>query len=373
MIEQSLLLELSASGLSESSTSRLRLEYEAYQQLFQIQPVLQQQYLLLQAISVAEAITQGNYRVRFALPDQVYFSPTMETMDRVERIPADHREQSVGGLHAPWLQFDLCNAIVQRLSALEHSTDVAISIAAGLLRYAIAYHIIYRLLPAGKSVTYAILEGDDIPNQPVHEDAQRKSTAQRSVLTHETLAAVVVDRIAAPYVEAANRFFLPKWVAFDEQGKLLLNSIQEAQAYIASLQKYLLLLEQAVQIAPFMIADEAWQQKHYGILGQMVNQGRALAAYQTHEIIKNIQRRAADHRLDRGLSLRLPYFNDKKNSIDNYEFTVIPSGWIMFIPAFAVLAAREQQIKVAQDDCLSITTRRHLLTELHSLELAFLR
>jgi HPt (histidine-containing phosphotransfer) domain-containing protein len=329
----------------------------------------------MQATSLAEAIMQGTTRVHFTLPDQVNFRPNTDPKDRIEMIPSGHREQNAGGLRTRWLQLDTCNAIAHRLSELERSADIAISIAAGLLRYAIAYQIIYRMLPAGKSVTYAISDGEDIPNQPVHEDALhlRKSAVQISVQAQETFAAEAVDTIAAPYVDAANHFFLPQWVAFDEQGQLLLNSLQEAQAHIASLQKYLLLLEQAVQIAPFMNADETWQQKHYGILGQLVNQGRALAVYQTHEIIKNIQRRAADHRLDRGFSLRLPYFDDKKNSIENYEFTVIPSGWIMFIPAFAVLAAREQQIKVAQDDCLSITTRKHLLAELHSLELSFLR
>ncbi len=375
MIEQSLLLKLSSSGQSESSTSRLRLEFEAYQRLFQIQPGLQQQYLQLQATSLAEAIMQGASHVHFSLPDQVNFSSNMETMDRIERIPAEHREQKLGGLNFRWLQFDICNAINQRLDELERSTVAAISIAAGLLRYAIAFQIIYRMLPAGKSVTYAIPDGDDIPNLPVREEAvsPSKNASQMTARAQKELLAEEGDLINAPYIEAASHFFLPQWVAFDEQGQLLLTSIQEAQAIIASLQKYLFLLEKAVQIAPFMIADETWQQKHYGIVGQLVNQGRSLAIYQTHAIIKNIQKRAADHKLDRGLSLRLPYFNDKKNSIENYEFIVIPAGWIMFIPAFAVLAAREQQIKVVQDDCLSITTRKHLIAELHTLELAFLR
>jgi hypothetical protein len=38
-----------------------------------------------------------------------------------------------------------------------------------------------------------------------------------------------------------------------------------------------------------------------------------------------------------------------------------------------VLASREQQFKVAQDQTLSFATRKHLLAELHDLELAFMR
>jgi hypothetical protein len=375
MMEQSLLLKLSSSGLSENSTSRLRLEYEAYQQLFQLQPVLQQQYLLMQSSALAEVILEATNHVHFTLPDQVVLSPNMEALDRIEKLPAEHREQNIGGPYARWLQFDMGDAIIQRLSALERSTEMAISIAAGLLRYSLAYHIVYRMLPAGNSVTYASPEGDDIPNRPVHEDTfpSPKSAVQIPVQAHTTTDVETGESLAAPYVEAASYFFLPQWVAFDEQGQLLLNSKQEAQAHIASLQKCLMLLDKAVQIAPFMNADETWQQKHYGILGQLVNQGRAIAVYQTNEIIRNIKRRAVEHRLDRGLTIRLPYFDDQRKSVENYEFIVIPSGWIMFIPAFVVVAAREQQIKVVQDDSLSISTRKHLLAELHTLELAFLK
>jgi hypothetical protein len=43
----------------------------------------------------------------------------------------------------------------------------------------------------------------------------------------------------------------------------------------------------------------------------------------------------------------------------------------MFVPAFVVRAAREEQAKVAQDTRLSPSTRRHLLVELRMLEEAF--
>ena len=43
----------------------------------------------------------------------------------------------------------------------------------------------------------------------------------------------------------------------------------------------------------------------------------------------------------------------------------------MFVPAFVVRAAREQQAKVADDTRLSPSTRKHLIQELEMLEAAF--
>jgi hypothetical protein len=56
-----------------------------------------------------------------------------------------------------------------------------------------------------------------------------------------------------------------------------------------------------------------------------------------------------------------------------HDFEIIPAGRIMFVPAFVVRAARERQVKVAQDTRLSPSTRHHLLTELETLERAFER
>jgi hypothetical protein len=44
----------------------------------------------------------------------------------------------------------------------------------------------------------------------------------------------------------------------------------------------------------------------------------------------------------------------------------------MFVKSFVVRAAREQEVKIAQDTRLSPSTRKHLLEEMSSLEQAFL-
>jgi hypothetical protein len=114
-----------------------------------------------------------------------------------------------------------------------------------------------------------------------------------------------------------------------------------------------------------------YQQKRYGMLGQLVNQGRALARYKTREIIAAIQRRAAANSLNRGLSINLPYFDDQVLQMKVRKFDVIPAGRIMFLPSLVVLATQKEQVKVEQDTRLSRSTRRHLLAEFQMFSSAF--
>jgi hypothetical protein len=160
-------------------------------------------------------------------------------------------------------------------------------------------------------------------------------------------------------------------VAFDEEDRLLVGSIAEAEAHVGSMQRYLAVLHAAVGLAPYMVADDDYQAKRYGMLGQLVNQGRALARHETRDIIRTIKRRAEAGDLNRGLSLSLPYFDDQDLEMRARDFEVIPTGRILFVPAFVVQATREEAAKVAQDTRLDPSTRRHLVDELSMLEKAF--
>ncbi len=75
-------------------------------------------------------------------------------------------------------------------------------------------------------------------------------------------------------------------------------------------------------------------------------------------------------RLD-GLRLSLPYFDDQDLRVDISSFEVIPSGRIMFVPAFVVRAVQQEEVKVSQDTRYNPSTRRHLLGLLDLLEQAF--
>jgi hypothetical protein len=128
------------------------------------------------------------------------------------------------------------------------------------------------------------------------------------------------------------------------------------------MQRYLYILQAAFGLAPYIIVDDQYQQKRYGMLGQLVNQGRAMASYETGEIVQTISRRAVANDLNRGLSLSLPYFNDQDLEMKMYDFEVIPAGGSCLCwPSSCVCAARLEQVKGGPDTHLSPSTRKHLL------------
>ncbi len=364
--------EIHYPGLEDEAVSQLRQEYQSYQGLFQVQPPLVQRFLESQASSIAEAIIQGLPQVKFTLPDRVVLQ--QEADAKPVNLPKESREQMTGGLMDRLMRTDLRTALRLRLGELEQSSNRSVSVSAGLLRHAIARHMVHNMLPAGRSVHYSAGEGEEIPNIPEKRKQEPESAITAStdaIAAEENLGDAGRGELLVPYVEAARRFFLPQWVAFDDEGHLLVGSVSEAEADIASMQRYLSVLHAAVGLAPYMVADEEYQRKRYGILGQLVNQGRALAHYDVGEIIQTILKRASAHDLNRGLSISLPYFNDQTLIMESYNFEVIPAGRIMFVPAFVVRAAREQEAKIAQDTRLSQSTRHHLLDLLNILEKAF--
>ncbi len=361
-------------GLEDNAVSQLRKEYTSYQELFKMQPPLVQRFLETQASSVAEAIIQDLPQVRFTLPDRVMLNTDADA--KPAAVPSESREQMTGGLMDRLTRTDLRTGLRLRLGELEQSSNRSIAVSAGLLRHAVAEHMVHNMLPAGRTVQYLTAEGEEIPSIPVQSALEPESAitaATDAIAAEEVRGEAGRGELLVPYVEAARKFYLPQWVAFDDHGQIVVGSVNEAEADIASMQRYLSVLHAAVGLAPYMVADEEYQRKRYGILGQLVNQGRALAHFQVKKIIGTIQRRAASHDLDRGLSLSLPYFNDQTLMIGEYNFDVIPAGRVMFVPAFVVLAVRAQAAKVAQDTRLSQSTRRQILIELSSLEGTFLR
>jgi hypothetical protein len=360
----------------ESPVSYLAQEYDRWQALFAIQPPLTQRFFETQAQVLVDALLQSLLQARFALPEGVVIRA--EGPGKVEAkalIPPDLREQLVGGLLERLSRQSLVVALRQRLDELEASGSDGVSVAAGLLRFATAEHMVYERLPSGRAITYVPAEGEEIPSLPVEQQAEVASalTEATDAIAEEGEGGQETERgeLLVPYVPAARRFFLPQWVAFDQQDQLLVGSANEAEAYITSMQRYLKILHTAVSLAPYMVADEAYQRKRYGMLGQLINQGRALARYETREIIATIQRRKAANDLNRGLSLSLPFFDDQDLEIKSHDFDVIPTGRVMFVPGFVVLAARREQAKVDQDTRLSRSTRLHLFNELQMLATAF--
>jgi hypothetical protein len=353
--------------MTNITVPQLTQEYETQKALFESQTTILQRFLESQAQVIADALIEKTSRMRFSLPDRVLTQITQIGRDGTLAIPEAQRQNMVGGL----FQRDIRTALTCRLSELERSPDQAIAVSAGLLRYATAIHMVYDLLPSGRMVTYRAEEDEQIPSIPVANNSVESAITQASDAIVEEGQTGGRGDLQTPFVPAARKFFLPQWVAFDEQGKLLVGSVKEAEAHVRSMQRYVLILHRALSLAPYMSADEEYQRKRYGILGQLVNQGRALANFNTAEIIYEIKARAEKQSLNRGLSVGLPYFDDQTLKLGKTNLEIIPAGRIMFVPAFVVRASRGEQAKVAQDTRLNASTRKHLLAQLKVLEVAF--
>lgn len=355
-----------------SPASHLREEFNTKQALFNVQPGIVQRFIEAQASSIADALVGHRPQVKFTLPDRIVAELPQIDQPAPITVPAEQREQSVGGFRNRLARRDVKDELRHRLHELEQSPDHAISTSAGLLRYAAAVHMVHNMLPAGRTVEYRPDEGEDIPTIPVADMEPESAITQASdAIAEEGNSEEGRGDLQVPFVPAARRFYLPQWVAFDDNGKLLVGGVQEAEAHIASMQRYIQILHIASSIAPYIIADEEYQRKRYGMLGQLINQGRALARYKTREIIETIKERAAAGSLNRGLSLSLPYFDDQELRLDILRFEVIPAGRIMFVPAFVVRAAREEAAKRVQDTRFNASTRKHMLAGLKMLEDAF--
>ncbi len=355
-----------------SSASRLREEFNDKQALFNAQPGIVQRFIEAQARLIADALTEHQPQVKFTLPDRV-----VADLPRIDQpvpitVDASARDQVVGGFRNRIMRQEVKGELRHRLNELEQSPDHAIATSAGLLRFATALHMVHNMLPAGRTVEYRADEDEDIPTIPVADMEPESAITQASdAIAEEGKADEGRGTLQVPFVPAARRFYLPQWVAFDDRGTLLVGSVKEAEAHIASMQRYINILHAASSLASYILADEDYQKKRYGMLGQLINQGRALARYKTEDIIKTIKERAAAGSLNRGLSLTLPYFDDQELRLDNCVFEVIPAGRIMFVPAFVVRAAREEAAKRLQDTRFNPSTRKHLLAGLKMLEDAF--
>jgi hypothetical protein len=100
-------------------------------------------------------------------------------------------------------------------------------------------------------------------------------------------------------------------------------------------------------------------------------QGHELARLQVQEMIRKIHARAKGQRLNRGLTISLPYFDDAALELRWRELVVIPRGRIPFVPAFVVLASRQEIARVGMDGRLSESTRAHLVEQLETLAKSF--
>lgn len=355
------------------STSYLRDEYERQQALFDAQPVIVRHFLEAQALRLANALINSSGQVHYSLPDRVVDKTPQTGAMAAMLVPDEMREQVVGSWHLRINRTPLRDALRESFSQLEQSPDQAISTSATLLRFSTAMCMVHTILPSGRAVKYRTNFDEQIPTIP-----EQPADQLDSALSGPTDAIYGQDEggkprgeLISPFVPAARRFYLPQWVSFDDECHLLVNSLAEAEASLLSMQRFVAVLHGASSLAPYIVADEEYQRKRYGMLGQVINQGRALARYKTGQIIQSIRDRVANGTLNRGLSIKLPYYNDQDLNMAEIELEVVPAGRISFKPVFMVRAVHLESAKVSQDTRLNSSTRKYLLQGLEMLEKVF--
>lgn len=107
------------------------------------------------------------------------------------------------------------------------------------------------------------------------------------------------------------------------------------------------------------------------VSAEAIRRGRELARLELGEIVAKTKRWAATGRLNRGLRLSLPYYDDRVMEMRWIDLEVIPPGRVMFVPAFVVMAAHQGAVRLGRDANMNASTREHALSLLRELQLAF--
>ncbi|MEI2624314.1 MAG: hypothetical protein V9G23_10780 [Giesbergeria sp.] len=151
-------------------------EYKRQQALFSAQPAIVQRFLETQGKQIAQAIVDGDSQINFSLPDRVVC--TLENVDQpaLVTILQNQRTRSAGSFLNRFRKVELYKELRHIFTELEQSPDRAVSVAAGLLRHATVLHMVYQMLPAGRTVTYQPAgEDETIPSIPVADEMEPES------------------------------------------------------------------------------------------------------------------------------------------------------------------------------------------------------
>ncbi len=161
------------------------------------------------------------------------------------------------------------------------------------------------------------------------------------------------------------------YTAFEKQGQLRVSDLNSAVAVVEHLSRFVHALHQIEELYPAWQTHDQYSEKHALLTTHLIDQGRALANYQTQKIIQDIQMSWKTGEMTRGLTIFLPYLDERQSNMEEYKIVVIPAGRILFRPEFIVGACRVTERQVRSDSNLSQATRWQLLSQLDTIIQAF--
>jgi len=161
------------------------------------------------------------------------------------------------------------------------------------------------------------------------------------------------------------------YTPFNKQGQLIVADHTTADALLAQLSQYMDRLHMAEQLYPGWTTHGLYNKVSTLLTTHFVEQGRALANSYTREIVSEIRQHWQAGKIARGLTLFIPYLDERRCRMEKYKVVVIPTGRILFRPEFIIGACRVSQHHVRKDPELSQATRWQLLSQLDSIIQAF--
>lgn len=291
-----------------------------------------QQHFVDQAERILRAIQENVSSFEFLLPEKVVLVDPFTHTYREETIPTRYRRQIIGRRLLRRSSSTLSN-VLQRLSDLQSSSRLSLSLSANILRYWIA-RLWLNQIPEGKPLPGS--EGE-----------------------------------LSSHSEVKIQHCFPQWQLINSKGEPLFSAREEAEHRIQAIEATLQSLLSAMALDPDIVEEEAFRSRYTALLAQWVEQGRAYSEYLTKVIVSTIRQRENQHTLNRGLTISLPYFDDQRLEIRYLDLEIVPAGRIAFEEVFLLQAVQKAKQFVFNDSKLSPTTRQHILAELAFLENSF--
>ncbi len=274
------------------------------------QPQKVEQAYQLAGERIAEALVSPTFSVAIWLPDTVVFDNTVHYLSKQDQF------LQAGNLFNRIRQIPCGQAVLHTLDQRASHSDPAVSTSARLLRYMAAQYIVTHRIP---------------PIEAIHSD----------------------------------------YVAFDAQGHCITNDMPAADKLVVQLSQYLDWLRIAEQLYPGLAASNSYDEIHAQLISQITEQGRALATCYTEQIITDLRAQWKAGAIARGLTLFVPYLDERVYRMAEYKVVVIPNARIPFRPQFVVSACRVAEREVRQNPNLTQSTRWQLISQLDQLIQAF--
>ena len=139
-------------------------------------------------------------------------------------------------------------------------------------------------------------------------------------------------------------------------------AIAQAKQVVGQLEHFVRWMRWAEALFPGWGSDDTFNEIYARITARLVSVGRLLARWQTENLIDDLQARYAARQFLNGLTVFVPYLDERAYEMAEYRLEVVPSARIPFYPEFLVGACRLAERDVRADNRFSQATRWQLLS-----------